>query len=298
MIKKCIIQALRLIEGYLMQNTLKEFAYEEVLAYHLYNMVSLEQTNEAHKDILTNIALQEKEHLHKLNELLDEKVDLDDYSRPKYRYYKFILKFFGVIFTLRLFEKRERKSHEKYAKHIDKFPIITEIVEEEKKHEDKLDDILKDKKLLYASSIVLGLNDALIEMSGAIAGFTFALSLSREIALVSLIMGVAASLSMAASEYLSVRSDDHQHPLRSASYNFITYIMVVALLILPYFFLDKFIALGVMIGLVLTIIFVFNVYLSIAKKQSLLKNFLTMTIIAIGVAFISFLIGLLINYIQ
>lgn len=280
-----------------MQQTLKEFAQDEVLAYHLYNMISLEQTKEAHIDILTNIAEQEKNHLTMLNELLDEKVDINTYSKLKYFYYKMILTFFGVIFTLRLFEKREKKSHQKYVKYISEFPIIEEIVEEEKKHEDKLDDILKDKKLLYASSIILGLNDALIEMSGAIAGFTFALAQSREIAIVSLIMGVAASLSMAASEYLSAKADDHAHPIRSAWYNFITYIIVVALLILPYVFLEKFIALGVMISLVLTIIFVFNVYLSIAKKQSLLKNFLTMTFIAIGVASISFFIGLLINYI-
>lgn len=280
-----------------MQHTLKEFAQDEVLAYHLYNMISLEQTKDTHIGILTNIALQEKKHLGMLNELLEEKVDINSYSKAKYLYYKIILKLFGVIFTLRLFEKRERKSHQKYAKYVNEFPIIEEIVAEEKKHEDKLDDILKDKKLLYASSIILGLNDALIEMSGAIAGFTFALAASKEIAIVSLIMGVAASLSMAASEYLSAKADDHAHPVRSAGYNFITYIVVVALLILPYVFLDKFIALGVMISLVLLIIFVFNVYLSIAKKQSLLKNFLTMTVIAIGVASISFLIGLLINYI-
>ena len=281
-----------------MQQTLKEFAKDEVLAYHLYNMISLEQSNDTHREILTNIALQEKEHLHMLNELLDEKVDLNMYSRREYTYYKFILKIFGVIFTLRLFEKRERKSHEKYAKIVKEFPIIEKMVAEEKKHEDKLDAILKDKKLLYASSIVLGLNDALIEMSGAIAGFTFALTASREIALVSLIMGVAASLSMAASEYLSARSDDHDFPFRSATYNFITYISVVALLILPYFFLTKFVALSIMIATVLLIIFAFNVYLSIAKKERLLKNFLTMALIAIGVSILSFSIGLLINYIQ
>ena len=200
-----------------------------------------------------------------------------------------------MIFTLRLFEKRERKSHIKYAKYNKEIPIITEVVTEEKKHEEKLDNILKDKKLLYASSIILGLNDALIEMSGAIAGFTFAVENTREIAIVSLIMGVAASLSMAASEFLSARADDHENPLKSALYTFITYSVVVALLILPYLLLEKYVALGVMIGLVLLIIFTFNVYLSIAKKESLIKNFLTMALIAICVSLVSFSIGILIN---
>lgn len=278
-----------------MQKIITKFAEEEALAYHLYNMVAEKQTETSHKEILKGIANQEKEHLDKLNELLDEKVDINSYSKRQYRFYKFILTFFGVIFTLRLFEKRERKSHIKYAKYDKEIPIIREVVIEEKKHEEKLDDILKDRKLLYASSIILGLNDALIEMSGAIAGFTFAVENTREIAIVSLIMGVAASLSMAASEFLSAKADDHENPLKSALYTFITYSVVVALLILPYLFFQKFIALGVMIGTVILIIFTFNIYLSIAKKESLIKNFLTMALIAICVSIISFSIGILIN---
>ncbi|MGI6360021.1 MAG: VIT1/CCC1 transporter family protein [Acholeplasmatales bacterium] len=278
-----------------MQKIITKFAQDEALAYHLYNMVAEKQTEQSHKEILKGIANQEKEHLNKLNELLDEKVDINSYSKGQYRFYKFILMFFGVIFTLRLFEKRERKSHIKYAKYDKEIPIITEVVVEEKKHEEKLDDILKDKKLLYASSVILGLNDALIEMSGAIAGFTFAVENTKEIAIVSLIMGVAASLSMAASEFLSARADDHENPFKSALYTFITYSVVVALLILPYLFLQKFIALGIMIGTVILIIFTFNVYLSIAKKESLIKNFLTMALIAICVSIVSFSIGILIN---
>ncbi len=278
-----------------MQKIITKFACDEALAYHLYNMVSEKQTDEAHKEILKSIALQEEVHFHKLNELLDEKVDINSYSRRQYRFYKFILMFFGVIFTLRLFEKRERKSHIKYAKYAAEIPIITEVVTEEKKHEEKLDNILKDKKLLYASSIILGLNDALIEMSGAIAGFTFAIENTKEIAIVSLIMGVAASLSMAASEFLSAKADDHENPFKSALYTFITYSVVVALLISPYLMFSKFIALGVMIGTVIFIIFTFNVYLSVAKKESLIKNFLTMALIAICVSLVSFSIGILIN---
>ncbi len=278
-----------------MQKIIKKFAQDEALAYHLYNMVSKKQTDQSHKEILKGIALQEKEHFHKLNELLDEKIDINTYSKKQYRFYKFILTFFGVIFTLRLFEKRERKSHIKYAKYEQEIPIIKEVVTEEKKHEEKLDNILKDKKLLYASSVILGLNDALIEMSGAIAGFTFAVENSKSIAVVSLIMGVAASLSMAASEFLSAKADDHENPLKSALYTFITYSVVVALLILPYLFFSKYVALGVMIGTVILIIFTFNVYLSIAKKESLLKNFLTMALIAICVSIVSFSIGILIN---
>jgi VIT1/CCC1 family predicted Fe2+/Mn2+ transporter len=70
-------------------------------------------------------------------------------------------------------------------------------------------------------------------------------------------------------------------------------------MIIPYLlFSNKFVALGVMLGTVVTIIFVFNLYTSIAKKQSLWKNFGIMVIIALGVSVVSFLIGLLINQVS
>lgn len=62
-------------------------------------------------------------------------------------------------------------------------------------------------RLSYMSSVVLGLNDALVEFTGALAGFTLALNEPRLVALTGSITGVAAALSMAASEYLSTKSD-------------------------------------------------------------------------------------------
>jgi len=44
-------------------------------------------------------------------------------------------------------------------------------VKEEDEHEHKLIAMLKEKKLNYMGSIVLGLSDALVELTGALAGF-------------------------------------------------------------------------------------------------------------------------------
>lgn len=278
--------------------SLRAFAKDEVLAYHLYKMVADKQVNQNHKEVLMGIAKQEKKHLEIFNSMLDEPVTLNDYSRHQYRYYKMIHKIFGSIFTLRLFEKRERSSHIKYAKYIETHDELREIAREEKKHENKLEAILKDEKLLYASSIVLGMNDALVEMSGAIAGFTIALANTKQISVIAAITGIAAALSMASSEYLSSKQDDHEHPIKSAFYTGFTYLVVVMFMILPYIFLQtKFLSLGIMIGVVVTIIMLFNLYISIAKKQSFIKNFLIMVLIALIVSFISFSIGYLINFV-
>lgn len=282
-------------------NDIKEltnFAKDEALAYQLYRMVAKKQKKEEHKIILNKIAEQEKIHLNKFNTELGKNISVEDYSKRQYRRYKFLFKLFGSIFILRLFERREEKSRIKYAKFIESYPVLNDIVREEKTHASKLDSILKDEKLLYASSIVLGMNDALVEMSGAIAGYTFALEDTRQIGIIAAITGVAAALSMASSEFLSARQDGHSHPIRSSFYTGLTYLIVVSSMILPYLIIgDKFFALGAMLSVVVIIIYLFNVYISIAKKQSLIKNFLIMVIIALGVSFVSFIIGLLINQI-
>ena len=51
-------------------------------------------------------------------------------------------------------------------------------------------------RLEYMGSVVLGLNDALVEFTGALAGFTLALSDSRLTALTGSITGIAAALSI------------------------------------------------------------------------------------------------------
>ena len=55
--------------------------------------------------------------------------------------------------------------------------------------------------------MVLGLNDALVELTGTLAGLTFALANARLVALAGIITGIAATLSMAASNYLAERAN-------------------------------------------------------------------------------------------
>ena len=110
------------------------------------------------------------------------------------------------------------------------------MAKEEDEHEKALIDMLDEEQLKYIGSMVLGLNDALVELSGALAGFTFALTESRFVGIAGLITGVAATLSMGASEYLSQRSESGElHPLKAAIYTGIAYLITVTLLVAPYF---------------------------------------------------------------
>jgi VIT1/CCC1 family predicted Fe2+/Mn2+ transporter len=157
--------------------------------------------------------------------------------------------------------------------------------------------MLDEERLRYAGSVVLGLNDALVELTGALAGLTLALQNVKLIALSGLITGIAASMSMAASEYLSTRSENTQkQPVRAAVYTGIAYILTVTLLVLPYLLFSNYILdLVIALTLAVLIIAVFNYYISVAKDEPFRKRFIEMTGLSLGVAALSFILGYLIR---
>ncbi|MEX1308634.1 MAG: VIT1/CCC1 transporter family protein, partial [Eubacteriales bacterium] len=158
--------------------------------------------------------------------------------------------------------------------------------------------MLNEERLSYMGSVVLGLNDALVELTGALAGFTLSIQNSRTIALVGLITGISASLSMAASEYLSSRTeaDGDVNPKKAAIYTGIAYVFTVISLILPFFLISNYI-LSLMVTLTIAILIIafFNYYISVANDQPFFARFGEMTLISLGVAAVSFGIGFLVN---
>lgn len=145
----------------------------------------------------------------------------------------------------------------------------------------------------YTSAIVLGMNDALVEMTGALAGFTMALSDNRLIALAGLTTGVAATLSMAASEFLSQEVDATRgRACAAAGVTGIAYLITVGLLLLPFFLLSEPLpALLLCLLFATAIIFVFTLVVSRLKHDNFLGAFLRMLTISFCVAAIAFSIS-------
>jgi len=171
------------------------------------------------------------------------------------------------------------------------------IVHEEK-HEKELIGMLTEDKLNYIGSIVLGLNDALVELTGALAGLTFALQDPKLIALTGTITGIAAAFSMGASEYLSTKSEkaDGKHAAKASVFTGLTYILTVVALILPYLLLNNiYISLGLTLSIALLIIAAFNFYYSIVKDEKFTSRFLEMASLSMGVALLSFGVGLILR---
>lgn len=142
----------------------------------------------------------------------------------------------------------------------------------------------------YIGAVVLGMNDALVEMTGTLAGLTMALGNNKLIALAGLITGVAATLSMTASEFLAEEAEtDARRPCVAAMYTGVTYLLMVSILLAPYLLLSSPLgALALCLGLAALIIFVFTFFVARLRKTRFLPYFLRMLTISFSVSALAF----------
>ena len=101
---------------------------------------------------------------------------------------------------------------------------------------------------------------------------------------------------MASSEFLAARSEGREDALKSCTYTGIAYLITVILLIAPYLIFSNeqfLLALVCMLIVVVLIIAGFTYYTSVAQDQPFKSRFLEMALISIGVAVISFFVGVL-----
>jgi len=266
----------------------------EITEYHIYSKLSSLIKNKHNSRVLKQIAGDERRHHDELEAFTgtNKKPDI-----LKVYFYIFISIIFGITFGIKLMEKGEKGAEKLYRELGKSIEDFRRISREEDKHEKELIGIIEEERLQFVGSMVLGLNDALVELTGTLAGLTFALKDTRLIALAGLITGVAASLSMAASEYLSSRAEqESSRALKSSLYTGGAYVITVACLVLPYLIFSSYlVSLVFTIVAAILIILVFNFYVSVAKDLPFKERFLEMAGISLGVAVISFIIGYLIR---
>jgi len=264
----------------------------EISEYHIYRHLARLVKNEADADILRSIADDELRHYEIIKEQTMVSVSP---SRWRIWFYFILARVFGYTFALRLMEKKEDQAQINYQEVAEQSSPIAEIERDEFEHEQKLIAMLDEERLKYASSMVLGLNDALVELTGAMAGLTLALQQTQLIALTGAVTGIAASLSMAASEYLSTKTEEAsvKNPLKAAAYTGSAYFLAVLVLVLPFLLLENlFIALACTLTGALVVILIFTFYISVARATSFKRSYVEMAAISMGVAAASFFIGL------
>ena len=276
------------------KTTLLAYQQAEITEHHIYMRLAQSITSADNRNILERIAQQEREHYQVLKSYT--KQDIPPNTLRIWFYY-LISRIFGFTFGIKLMEKGEEKAQANYEDFVEMVPELEKIIQEENEHEAELINLLDEERLQYTGSIVLGLNDALVELTGALAGLTLALQHSKLVALTGSITGIAAAFSMAASEYLSTKSEETtKNPIKASVYTGIAYIITVLILIFPYLlFSNIYLSLGFTLLAALLIIAGFNYYISVAKDEPFRARFLEMAGLSLSVAALSFGIGFLMS---
>lgn len=277
-------QALTLIRK-MQQNELTESViYQEIAQF---------AKGEGNKQSLLRLSREERAHYEIWKKYTNEEMKPQGFKVFKY---KMIARLLGFTFAVKLMENGEEGAQEEYALLANEVEESVMIRQQEEDHEQVLLAMLDEEILQYVGSMVLGLNDALVELTGSLAGFTFAMQNTRLIALSGLIIGISATFSMASSEFLAARSEGRSDAFKSCTYTGIAYLITVVLLILPYLLLPNesfLLALACMLLIVIMIIAGFTYYTSVAQDEPFGSRFKEMTLISVSVAVMSFVVGIL-----
>lgn len=270
------------------------FQRNEITEYQIYRRLAEMTKDPANRTVLLQIAEDELRHYEQFKALTNQNVKPCRFLIWKY---VTLARLLGLTFSIKLMEAGESNAQEVYGRYTEDFELAQQIAKEEDEHEQQLINMLDEEHLQYTGSIVLGLNDALVELTGALAGLTLALQNTGLIALTGAITGIAAAFSMAASEYLSTKSEEtEKHPVKASVYTGAAYIFTVVVLIIPYLiFQNYFVCLSITLALGIGIIAAFNYYISVAKDLNFRKRFAEMAGLSLGVAAISFLVGFILR---
>ncbi len=267
----------------------------EIDEHHIYKRLAQLQKSEHNKKILNEIAEDELRHYKFWVKITKKELAPRNWW---VLYYTTMARLFGLSFALKLMERGEEGAEEFYLQTAKEIPEAKKIYEDEVRHEKMLLNMLKDEKLEYAGAVVLGMNDALVELTGTLTGVALAFNNAKYVGITGVIMGIAASLSMAGSAYLEARenADKGINPKKYAFYTGFSYILTTILVVLPFFLLDSAkMALVAMFGAAALVIVVYNYYIAVARDEDFGKRVGEMFAITFGVSLISFIIGYLVN---
>ncbi|MBR3949300.1 MAG: VIT1/CCC1 transporter family protein [Oscillospiraceae bacterium] len=270
---------------------IRKMQQNELTESVIYEKISRFAKGEENQKTLLRLAAEEKAHYEIWKKYSREEMKP---QRGKIAWYTLIARVLGFTFAVKLMERGEENAQEEYELLAQEVAESIHIRQQEEEHEQALLDMLDEERLQYVGSMVLGLNDALVELTGSLAGFTFAMQNTRLIALSGLIIGISATFSMASSEFLAARSEGRSDALKSCSYTGIAYLLTVVALIAPYLIFPNsqyILALVCMLVTVVLIIAGFTYYTSVAQDQPFKSRFLEMALISVGVAVVSFFVG-------
>ena len=219
-------------------------ATNELTEHYVYAALARMEKNTGNRAALERLSAQEKTHYEFWKALLEKKdAAAAERIRPRKATItgtKILRSVLGVTFITKLLEGHEKEAAQKYENIRPVVPAelqgrFTEIIEDERSHERTFIAQLKEARVNYIGFIVLGLADAIVEITGVHSGFLGVTGSTLIAGVAGVIVGFAAAISMGSAAYLQAKQELEKSAIVSAFATGISYFISVIFLALPYF---------------------------------------------------------------
>jgi VIT1/CCC1 family predicted Fe2+/Mn2+ transporter len=208
----------------------------------------------------------------------------------------------GLTFASRYLDRheasvvKEYKGLEGMIPESDRVPF-DEMVADEQQHENEFAQKIETSAVRYISFVVLGLADALVEISGIHAGSLGLYDRTEIAGLAGVVAGAAASLAMASAAFAQAKQGFHGSARLSAVYTGVSYFVSAVVLATPYFLTSSMVyALGASLSFAVVIVAFVTYYSTVISNRPFLRDFLEIVAIMFGATvalyFFGYFVGL------
>jgi len=218
-------------------------------------------------------------------------------ARLKLYWVLFLRRFFGLTFATRYLDRHEGNVVQEYQGLSRLIPeadsaAYAAMVADEREHEKAFAMKVESSAVRYISFVVLGLADALVEISGIHAGWLGLFEKTEIAGLAGVVAGGAASLAMASAAFAQAKQGFSGSARLSAVYTGVSYFVTAIILATPYFLTSSMIlALGTSLGLAVVILAITTWYSIVIQQKPFLRDFLEILAILFGTTILVFLLG-------
>ena len=279
--------------------TEKDFAIQTLRDYQIYLALAERETVPAFKDILLELAQTSKEQFgfwaRKSGARGD---DVRAPGRLEIFFYRVMRVCLGLTLAVKYIVGRKEERVTTYKAYCVECTVDSDFhaIEAFSERLEAITGHIKEERVKFFSNVVLGFNDALIELTGALVGFSFALRDPKIISIAGLITGISASMSMAASAFLQARHENGRSPLKAALFTGVSYFVIALVLVLPFLMTESISdALTIMSVIIVVLVSAISFYSAVLLERRYLSQLGEMILLSVGVAGIAFLIGHLLN---
>lgn len=209
-------------------------------------------------------------------------------NRIKLYWILFLRRVFGLTFASRYLDRHEASVVKEYQALEGLIPeadkrAFDEMVADEQQHEQEFAQKVESTAVRYISFVVLGLADALVEISGIHAGSLGIYNRTEIAGLAGVVAGGAASMAMASAAYAQAKQGFHGSARLSAVYTGVSYFVSAVLLATPYFLTPSMVyALTSSLGLAVVMLALATYYSTVISNKPFTKDFLEILAILLG----------------